>query len=81
MSDTADGMPFRLWVAGEVRAAMGRRAVRAAELARRLGRSQTWVSQRLNGNVALDTDDLEAVSAALGVSPQQLLGGDPPPLP
>lgn len=45
-------------MAAEVRAWMGRRRVTQTELAAVLGKSQPYVSRRLSGEVAFDTDDL-----------------------
>lgn len=48
----------RAAVAAEVRAWMGRRRVTQTDLAVALGKSQPYVSRRLSGDVAFDTDDL-----------------------
>lgn len=61
-------------VAAEIRAELGRQQTSAAELAKRLGVSGTYVWRRLNGQAALSTDDLERISDALGVSVTALLG-------
>lgn len=70
-------LSLREQVAEEVRVAMARRRISGAELARRLGRSQTFVQKRLDGRQAFDVDDLEAVCAVLGLSPIELLAGLP----
>jgi transcriptional regulator with XRE-family HTH domain len=71
------GPSLRDRVAEEVRATLGRRRMSGAELARQLGRSQTFVQKRLDGRQAFDVDDIEAVARILGVDPHQLLGGSP----
>lgn len=55
-------------VAAEIRAELGRQRISSAELARRLGRSDAWVSYRLSSRHALSTDDLERIADALDVS-------------
>lgn len=54
-------------VAEEVRAHLARRRMSGRELARRLGVSPQWVSQRTRGVVSMSIDDLEAVAWVLGV--------------
>jgi transcriptional regulator with XRE-family HTH domain len=68
--------PLRERVAEELRALLARRKVTPTELGRKLGRSQTWVWRRLEGEVAFDLNDLEAIAAALGVAPADLLPPD-----
>lgn len=64
----AEGGPsLRDRVAEEVRVALTRRRMSGAELARQLGRSQTFVQKRLDGRQAFDIDDLEAVAHVLDV--------------
>ncbi len=55
---------------------LARRRVTATELARKLGKSQTWIWRRLQGEVAFDLNDLEAIADALGVTPTDLLPPD-----
>jgi transcriptional regulator with XRE-family HTH domain len=43
------------------------------ELARRIGKSHTYVGRRLSGETAFDTDDLERIAGILGVSVVDLL--------
>lgn len=59
---------------------MGRKRVSGSELARRMGRSQAWVSRRIVGAVALDWDDMDQIAKALDVPlsdllPSGLIGG------
>jgi transcriptional regulator with XRE-family HTH domain len=60
-------------VAAEIRAQLGRMNVRSAELARRLGENQQWVSSRLNGRTPIDLNELFRIARALGVGVHQLL--------
>lgn len=52
-------------VAEEIRALMGRRRVSQAQLARRIGKTEMWVSLRLRGKQPIDLNDLELVADAL----------------
>lgn len=65
--------PLREGIAEEVLALLGRRRMSQIELARRIGKSHTYVGRRLNGETAFDTDDLEKIAGALGVSVVDLL--------
>lgn len=60
-------------VAEEIRAMMGRRRVTGATIARELGVSQAWVSNRLNGQQAIDLNELERIADVLQVTPFELL--------
>ena len=68
---------FRELVAEEVRVALARRRMSGAELARQLGRSQTFIQKRLDGRQAFDMDDIEAVAHVLRMTPSELLGDAP----
>lgn len=52
---------------------IARQRVTGRELARRLGVSSQWISQRTRGVVAMDADDMEAVADALGISITDLI--------
>lgn len=65
-------------VASEVRAQMARIRMTQTALAAVLGLPQSAVSNRLRGKVAFSVDELETVSAALGVHPAALFGGNGP---
>lgn len=56
---------LREHAAGDLRAELAREQMSALELARRLGWKQAYVYRRVDGSVALDLDDLEAISAVL----------------
>lgn len=67
--------PMRVLVATEVRAWLGRRRISGAELARQMGKSQTWVARRLDGRQAFDVDDLEQVASVLNLHVSDFLPG------
>lgn len=56
-------------VAQEIRAEMGRKRATGAELARRLGVSEAYISRRLADDGAITLQDLERLADALGVRP------------
>jgi transcriptional regulator with XRE-family HTH domain len=60
-------------VAEEIRAEMGRRRISGAQIARKLGKSEAWVSYRLSGKQPIDLLDLEAICEVLGVRPVELV--------
>lgn len=55
-------------IAGQVRAEMARHRVTRVVLARRIGVSRTALSERLDGEKAFNTDQLQAIAEALGIS-------------
>jgi transcriptional regulator with XRE-family HTH domain len=65
--------PLTANVAGQVRAEMGRARLSGTQLADKIGRSHAYMSRRLTGTVAFDTDDLAAISDALGVAVVDLI--------
>lgn len=65
--ETAPPQTLREQVAEEVRALMARRRISGVQLAKRIGKSQTYVWRRLSGETPFDVDDLEALAGALGV--------------
>jgi transcriptional regulator with XRE-family HTH domain len=64
---------LRELVAGELRATLARKRISAAELARRLGWSQSYMARRIDGRNALDMDDLEGIAEILEVTIADLL--------
>lgn len=56
-----------------VRALMEFFGFNQAELAERIGKSQSWVSKRVKGNVPFKLKDLDALASALGVPAPSLL--------
>jgi transcriptional regulator with XRE-family HTH domain len=68
---------FRELVAAEIRAHLARRRISNRRLAAMLGATPAWVDRRLNGTTAVDTDDLEKIAQALGMTPMDLLAGIP----
>lgn len=77
LDDTPAAPPFRELVAAELRAHLARQRLSGRALAKMLGENQTWVSRRLAGHVPLDTDDLQRIAEALGLTPMELLAGVP----
>jgi len=69
--------PLREVVASELRAILARKRISAAELARRVGWSQSYMARRVDGRAAMDVDDLEAVAKALDVPVRALLPNEP----
>lgn len=52
---------------------MGRKDVKQAELARRMGENDQWVSTRLRARTPIDLNDLLRFARALEVDPYELL--------
>ncbi len=64
----------RAAVAAEVRAWRGRRRLTQGDLAAALNKSQPYVSRRLSGEVAFDTDDLFRLADLFEIDVCRLLG-------
>lgn len=62
-------MNTRQEVAAEIRAAMGRKNTTQSALAGEIGMSRAALSERLSGQRAFDTDELDAIATALDVNP------------
>lgn len=62
-------------VAANVRAELGRHSRTQHDLGQALGRSQPYVSRRLNGKVAFGVDEVEKIALWLEVPVSALLGG------
>lgn len=60
-------------VAAEIRAELGRQKLSQAELARRLGKTEMYVSRRLADGTSLDLGDLLAIADVLRVGVDTLL--------
>lgn len=73
VSATTSAQTLTAAIAEEVRALMGRRRISGAEMARRLGVSQMWVSDRLRATTAFTVTDLERIAGLLGVAVTELL--------
>lgn len=69
----ASAKTFTQVVAMEIRVAMTRADVRQSELARRIGKTEQWLSVRLRGRQAIDLNDLALIAEGLGVNPLDLL--------
>ena len=63
-------------VAAEIKAWMGRLDVRQAELARRLGQNDQWLSTRLRGTTPIDLNELAQIARALDVKVAELFPRD-----
>lgn len=59
--------------AEDLRQLLRRHSITNRELAQACGRNEFWVGKRINGQVAMDVDDLELFARALGVEPAELL--------
>ena len=68
--------PLRVTIAEEIRALMGRRRMSAVRLGAAIGRSQSYMSRRMTGEIPFDVDDLDAICAALDVPITRLIGVD-----
>lgn len=71
----SSGGDIRMVVASEIRAEMGRKGYKQADMAVALGVSQSQVSKRLRGVISLDVVELAAVAQWLDVPVAQLVGG------
>ena len=56
-----------------LRAILGAQRITITDFAKQLGVNRTYVSTRLNDNVALSTSDLQLFSTALGYSPEEII--------
>lgn len=59
---------MRLRIAEEIRVMLARRMMSASELARQIGATQPYISRRLTGEIAFDTDDLAQIAEVFGVA-------------
>lgn len=57
--------PFARALSAEVRAVMARKQVSGAQLARRVGRSNSYIAKRLRGDGQFTSNDIEDIAAAL----------------
>lgn len=57
---------------------MGRQKITQSELARRVGRTEMYLSRRLNDSVPLDLVDVEAIATALNVAVSRLMPAEIP---
>lgn len=60
-------------VAMEIRVAMTRADIKQSELARRIGKTEQWLSVRLRGKQPIDLNDLALIAGGLNVGFQALL--------
>lgn len=61
----------------ELRVQMARQRLSQQQVARQLGRDQTWLSRRLNGVTPLTITDAESIASILGITLAQLLADEP----
>lgn len=64
---------FARTVAAEVRAAMARRYLSAAQLAELAGLSRSYIGKRLRNETPFTLNDIEAICAALGEEPTDFI--------
>ena len=57
--------PFAKAVSAEVRSVMARHRVSGAQLASRIGRSQTYIAKRLRDDVPFSANDIEDICEVL----------------
>jgi len=57
--------PFAKAVSAEVRSVMARRRVSGAQLASRVGRSQSYIAKRLRDDVPFSANDIEDICEVL----------------
>lgn len=62
-----------VYVAEEIRAKLARQRVSASQVARQLGVSHTWMTNRLAGHQDISVNDLQRIADALGVTVADLL--------
>lgn len=60
-------------VATEIKVQMARADVRQSELARRIGKTEQWLSVRLRGRQPVDLNDMALIAKGLGVGVHDLL--------
>jgi transcriptional regulator with XRE-family HTH domain len=65
-------------VRSNVRAALGAKNVSAAEMARRLGWSQSKLAYRLTGRRSFKIEDLDLIAEQLGIPVSRLVGAPVP---
>jgi transcriptional regulator with XRE-family HTH domain len=70
---TAPPVGLSAYVAGEIRAYLGRHSISKSELGRRVGKDDTWIGKRLNGRTDISLTDVEIIAAACGVAPATFL--------
>lgn len=71
LEEAADSMSAK--VVDEIGAILGRRHMYRSDLARALGKSPVWVSERMTGKTRISVDDMALIAAALKVRMVDLL--------
>ena len=72
MSSPRGSGRLRVAVAEEIRVLCARKGVSGSALARAIGRTQSYMSRRLTGEVAFDLDDIQDIAGFFGVDPAAL---------
>ncbi len=67
---------FRAEVAGRLRQAIAARNIKKGAVAEMIGMNFTSFSKRVNGRLAIDVDEAEIISDAIGVNRDWLLTGN-----
>lgn len=65
--------PFACAVSAEIRSAMARQRMSGSALAKKTGRSQSYLSKRLRDEVSLSANDVEDICEVLGEDLFELL--------
>jgi len=60
-------------VAAEIRAEIARRGLRRPAFAASIGVPPHWLTNRLNGSVSINLEDLDRIAVGLGLNPNELL--------
>ena len=60
-------------IAAAVRAHIAVRGLKDTQVARTIGKSQSWMSRRTNGDTPLDSDDLGLIASAFGITYVELV--------
>lgn len=64
---------LREQIAANVRAELARAKIRTSHLPKLVGKSQSYWSRRVLGELPFDTDDLDGLGQLLGVEPRSFL--------
>ena len=67
-------------VAEGIRVAIARRQMSGREVARRIGKSQNWMTLRTTGSQSPTLSDISLIADALGMTPGELMGFGSPAL-
>lgn len=79
VSDYRPASSMTAAIAAEVRAHVARQQIKQQAIADALGRTQSWVSRRLTGEVPFTVADLDAICGLLNLTLLELVEGMPQP--